>query len=79
VHERQQTTHATRLLLKKKGQGDIPLVCHPPWGREGGTLIASLKKIQKWVDKGTLYLPVCFKKGSRVWFMKFTGIEIQQR
>jgi hypothetical protein len=62
--------------LKKRGQGDILLVCLPLLGREGVTLIASLKKIQKWVDKGILHLPICFKKGSCVWFMKFTGIEI---
>ena len=47
-------------------------------GREGVILIASLKKIQNRVIKELfISLPV-YKKGSRVWFTKFTGIEIQQ-
>jgi hypothetical protein len=57
--------------LKKRGQGDILLVCLPPLGRERVTLIASLKKNSKMGDKGILHLPISFKKGSRVWFMKF--------
>ena len=52
--------------LKKRGQGDIPLVCLPHWGREGVTLIASLKKIQKWVIK-ELFISLPVLKKDRVY------------
>jgi hypothetical protein len=48
-------------------------------GREGVIVIASFKKNSKPGDTGTLHPPPVLKKGSRGWFMKFTGIEIQQR